>query len=368
MIDRLGGDRAGERAAVRRFVERTLAPRAGAWEARGRFPRSILRSCAAAGLLTLDPRRAAVVAEELPRAESLGFALSVFVQGNLVAPLVDALGTPDQRARHLRPVLAGRACGAVAVSEPGAGSDYAALTTIAERGRRQFTLTGTKTYITNAAIADFFIVAAREDAGAATRALTLILVPARIQGVRVRPLATLGLRTSAMAEIRFTRCRVPLDHVLGEPGAAFGYLQAALDRERLYGALAAVAWADHALQKTIAWARERRAFGQPIIRHQAVRHRIADLATRLEAARQLNYATFARWVEHDDVSREIAMIKVFSYQAAQDTIEACLQLHGGAGYLDAHWTSRFYRDARALTIAAGTPEVMKDLIAAYLRL
>jgi acyl-CoA dehydrogenase len=368
MTDRLFGDRAAERAALRRFVERTLTPHAAAWEARGRFPRSILRTCASAGLLTLDPWRSALVAEELPRAESLGFALSVFVQGNLVAPLVDRLGTADQRRQHLRPVLAGRACGAVAVSEPGAGSDYAALVTTADRARGHLTVHGTKTYITNAAIADFFIVAAREDAGPATRALTLVLVPAGARGVRVRSLPTLGLRTSAMGEIRFTRCRVPVANMLGESGAAFGYLQGALDRERLFGALAAVSWADHALKKTILWARERRAFGQPIVRHQAVRHRIADLATRLEAARQLNYATFARWVDSEDVTREIAMIKVFSYQAAQEAIEACLQLHGGAGYLDSHWTSRFYRDARALTIAAGTPEVMKDLIAAYLRL
>lgn len=368
MTDRLFGDRADERAAIRRFVEKALAPRAAAWEARGRFPRSVLRTCAAAGLLTLDRWRSALVAEELPRGESLGFALSVFVQGNLVAPLIERLGTPDQRARYLRPVLAGRACGAVAVSEPGAGSDYGALTTSLDRSRGGLTLNGTKTYITNAALADFFIVAARGDAGSPTSALTLVLVPARARGVRVRPLQSLGLRTSAMGEIRFTRCRLPAESLLGDAGAAFGYLQAALDRERLYGALAAVSWADHALKKTIAWARERRAFGQPIARHQAVRHQIADLATRLEAARQLNYATFARWVDGEDVSREIAMIKVFSYEAAQRTIEAALQLHGGAGYLDDHWTSRFYRDARALTIAAGTPEVMKDLIAAYLRL
>lgn len=368
MTDRLFGRRLEERAAIRRFVERALAPHAAAWEARGRFPRSILRTCASAGLLTLDPWRAALVAEELPRAESLGFALSVFVQGNLVAPMLDTLATGDQRTAYLRPVLAGRACGAVAVSEPGAGSDYGALITTATRQRGQITLEGVKTYITNAAIADFFIVAAREVAGGAARALTLVIVPSRARGVRVRTLPSLGLRTSAMGEIRLARCRVPLQHVLGEQGTAFGSLQVALDRERLFGALAAVSWADHALQKTIAWARERRAFGQPLVRHQAVRHRIAELATRLEAARQLNYATFRRWVDHEDVAREIAMIKVFSYEVAQDTIDACLQLHGGAGYLDSHWVSRFYRDARALTIAAGTPEVMKDLIAAYLRL
>jgi alkylation response protein AidB-like acyl-CoA dehydrogenase len=142
----------------------------------------------------------------------------------------------------------------------------------------------------------------------------------------------------------------------------------ALDRERLLGGLAAVAWAAYALERTIAWTKERRAFGRPLAKLQVVRHQLADAATLLEAARQFNYATFVRWAQGEAVSREIAMIKVFSYQSAQQVIDRCLQLHGGAGYMAEHWTSRFYRDARALTIAAGTPEVMKELVAAHLRL
>jgi len=156
--------------------------------------------------------------------------------------------------------------------------------------------------------------------------------------------------------------------MLGESGAAYGYIQDALNRERLYGGIGAVAWATRALEKTASFLKTRHAFGRPLSRFQAVRHQLADLAAALEAARQLNYSTFTRWQAGEDVTKEIAMIKLFGYRQAQRAIECCLQLHGGLGFLADHWTSRWYRDARALTIAAGTPEVMRDLIAAYLRL
>jgi len=184
----------------------------------------------------------------------------------------------------------------------------------------------------------------------------------------VTPLATLGLGPTAMARIAFKKCRVPPDTVLGESGAAYGYIQDALNRERLFGGIGAIAWATRSIEKTAAFLKDRQAFGRPLSRFQAIRHQLADLAAALAAARQLNYATFIRWLAGEDVTREIAMIKLFSYQQAQRTIECCLQLHGGLGFMANHWTSRWYRDARALTIAAGTPEVMRDLIAAYLRL
>jgi alkylation response protein AidB-like acyl-CoA dehydrogenase len=156
-------------------------------------------------------------------------------------------------------------------------------------------------------------------------------------------------------------------NLLGTEGEGFAYIQRALNRERLFGGIAAASWAEYAMERTIIFARQRHAFGQKISRFQAIRHQFADMATRLEAARQLNRATFERWLAGENVSRQICMIKLFSYQVAQDVIGSCLQLHGGLGYTDGHWSSRYYRDARALTIAAGTPEVMRDLIAAYLR-
>jgi alkylation response protein AidB-like acyl-CoA dehydrogenase len=355
------------RAELQRFVERELAPHAERWERDGVFPRRALAACGRRGYLGLDPSRTAILAEELARSESMGVALSIFVQAGLVGPLLDALGTPAQKRRWLAPLRAGRRFGAMAVTEPGAGSDVAGLTCRAISNVRGFTIDGEKTYITNAAAAAFLIVAARVgDAAAAD--LALFIVPTNGRGVRVTPLATLGLGPTAMGRIAFTQCRVPADAMLGESGAAYGYIQDALNRERLFGAIGAVAWAARALEKTASFLKTRHAFGRPLSRFQAIRHQLADRAAALEAARQLNYATFMRWQAGEDVTKEIAMIKLFGYREAQRAIECCLQLHGGLGFLADHWTSRWYRDARALTIAAGTPEVMRDLIAAYLRL
>jgi citronellyl-CoA dehydrogenase len=355
------------RSRVRAFVTGRLQPWADRWERAGTFPRRVLPACAAQGLLTTDPLRAAIVAEEMPRCESPGLALAVFVQTTLVAPLVERLGTEGQKRDVLRPLLGGRRLAAMAVTEPGAGSDLANLSCTAARRRGGYVLDGVKTYITVGARADLLIVAARSGAVDSPEA-TLLLVPASARGVRVEPLRTLGLGTSAMGRIAFTRVRVAASDRLGEEGAGLTYVQDALDRERLFGGLACVAWAELTWRKTAAYARTRRAFGRPLTKFQAIRHAFAEIATSLEAARQLNYATFARWLSGERVTREICMIKLFSYEAAQRAVERCLQIHGGAGYLADAWISRFYRDARALTIAAGTPEVMKDLIAAHLRL
>jgi alkylation response protein AidB-like acyl-CoA dehydrogenase len=356
------------RAGLRKFVERELRPRAKAWERAGRFPRSLLQEFGRRGLISLDPQHNAVLAEELPRCESLGLALSVFVQANLIAPLLAELGTKSQKKFRLQPLLKGKIMGAMAVSEPSAGSDFAALRCTARRAGHYFRVDGIKTYVTNGACADFLIVAARTRDEEGLGALSLLLVPTNTPGVRVKRLATLGLNSAATGEITLRNVRVPETALLGEEGAAFGYVQEALNHERLFGGLACVAWAQYALEKTVTFARQRQAFGQSLTTFQAIRHQFAEMATSLEAARQLNYATFARWVGGKDATKEICMVKLFSYETAQQVIARCLQLHGGAGYLDDHWISRFYRDARALTIAAGTPEIMKELIAAYLRL
>ena len=348
-------------------VERRVKPRAQAWERDGRCPHQALRALGRAGLLSLDPWRNALVAEELPRGDSLGFALAAFVQATLVAPLLQRVGTRRQRQRWLVPLLAGRRLGAMAVTEPHAGSDVSAIRTRAESVADGFVLDGEKTYITAAAVADVLVIAARTSAGASHRSLSLFLVPASARGVRIEPLRLLGLNTSGPAAVRLEAVRVGRGDLLGREGDGFAWVLDALNRERLFGGLAAVAWADTALERARAWARERAAFGAPLASFQAVRHRFAELAASLEAARQLNYATFRRWVDGRSVTREIAMVKLFSYRAAADAIDACVQIHGGAGYVDSHWCSRAYRDARALSIAAGTPDVMKDLIAAYLK-
>ena len=364
------------RAEVRRFVAREIAPRVPAWEREERFPRPALLACGRRGYLALDPARTAILAEELVQCDSLGVALSVFVQAGLIGPLLERLGTPAQHKRVLAPLRAGRTVGALAVTEPGAGSDLAALKATATMRQprakgagAELVLDGEKTYITCAAAADVLVVAARlVENGAADADVSLVLVPAGAKGVRVAPLETLGLATTAMGRVTLRGCRVPATDILGERGGGYAYVLDALNRERLYGGIGAVAWAQRALEQTTAFLRARHAFGRPVSRNQAVRHQLADAATTLAAARRLNYAAYELWAGGGQAVRDIAMVKLFSYREVQRAIELCLQLHGGLGYMGDHWTSRWYRDARALTIAAGTPEVMRDLIAAHLRL
>jgi alkylation response protein AidB-like acyl-CoA dehydrogenase len=237
------------------------------------------------------------------------------------------------------------------------------LTSTADVSGSDLILNGEKLYITNAAVADILLVAVGIPKLA--DGLTMVLVPAKQPGVSVERLETLGLCASGSGRIQLNGCRVPSTNIVGTPGEGFVQVQRGLNRERLFGGLACIAWAQYALDKAAEYAGQRTAFGSTLNRFQAVRHEFAEMATQLEAARSLNYRTFARWVAGETVTREICMIKLFSYQAAQQAITFCLQVHGGRGYMADHWTSRFYRDARALTIAAGTPEIMKDMIAAY---
>jgi acyl-CoA dehydrogenase len=354
------------RQKVRAFVDRELRPCSTAWEEAGEFPRSVLLECAQQGLFQSDPWLNGIIAEELPRSESLGFALSFLVQANLITPLLEEFGTSEQRTTYVPALRSGKMMGAMAVTEPVAGSDFAALQCRADIVGDELALHGEKTYITNAVFADFLIVAARIPE-LAEEGLTLVLVPVKSEGITIERLQTLGLCASGTGRIRFDGCRVRRDQLLGAAGEGFGQVQRALNRERLFGGMACVAWADYAMQKALVFAQERKVFGNTINQFQSIRHEFAEMATELAAARSLNYQTFSRWTLGECVTREICMIKLFSYQAAQRVITQCLQMHGGLGYMDDHWTSRFYRDARALTIAAGTPEVMKEMIAAYMR-
>lgn len=356
------------RTHVRSFVQRQLRPLSEKWERQRQFPVSIFRKCAQQGLISLDRERNGIVAEELPKCESLGFALSLFVQANLVAPMLEELGSAAQKKTFLSRLLCGESLGALAVSEPSAGSDFAALQTRAQETRAGWRLNGIKTYITNASIADFLIVAARTDPFHGVQGMSLFVVPASRKGLSIERVSMLGLDASAAGRITLTNCEIPANNMLGERGQAFAYVQSGLNRERLFGGLACVAWAQHTLDKTIRYLQGRSAFGSTLNRFQVIRHQVADMHTRLEAARQLNYNAFHGWLRGENVTKEICMIKLFSYQTAQAVVESCLQLHGGVGYMDHHWCSRFYRDARALTIAAGTPEIMREMIAVYLRI
>jgi alkylation response protein AidB-like acyl-CoA dehydrogenase len=249
------------RQRVRLFVERELRPHSTSWERAGEFPRSVLQECARHELFQSDPWSNAILAEELPRCESLGFALSFFVQANLITPLFEEFGTIEQKSTYIPALRSGRMMGAMAVTEPDAGSDFSALQCRAELSGDDLVLHGEKTYITNAAFADFLITAVRIPA-LSEDGLTLVLVPSNIAGVTVERLQTLGLCASGTARVSLDGCRVNKDQVLGAVGQGFGQVQRALNRERLFGGIACVSWADYAMRKTLLFARQRKAFGK----------------------------------------------------------------------------------------------------------
>ena len=271
--------------------------------------------------------------------------------------------------RWLRPALAGERIAAIAITEPDAGSDVAAIRTRATRvsdgdGHGDgWRVRGSKMFITNGARADFLTLVAQTDSG--HRGISLFAVDTSLPGVHVsRTLEKLGMHASDTAEIALDDVVVPTGALIGmEPGQGFAQLMQQLQHERLAGAAASVGHASEVLGRTIAYAQERTTFGRPLVAHQAIAHKLADAATELEAARQLLYGTTWRVQQGEYPVAEISMAKKYAAQVQQRVVDACLQVWGGAGYLEETGIARAYRDARLNRIGGGADEIMNDVIA-----
>jgi acyl-CoA dehydrogenase len=271
-------------------------------------------------------------------------------------------GTDDQRARWLMPAVAGTSIGALAVTEPDAGSDVAAITTRAARSRDGWILTGIKTFITNGPIADFCVVAAKTAPDQGHRGISLFVVDAGIPGFTARRIDTVGWRTSHTGELVFDGCEVPAEALLGEENRGFHHIMDNFQWERMVMALAAVAAAERTLEAAMAYAGERRAFGRPIAKFQVWRHRFADMATEIEAARSLTYHALRKMVAGEDAAREVSMAKWYATELDWKVADEALQVHGGYGYIMEFPVQRAWRDARLGPIGGGTTEIMKELI------
>jgi acyl-CoA dehydrogenase len=261
---------------------------------------------------------------------------------------------------------------ALGITEPGTGSDMAALTTRAERRGAHYLLTGRKIFITNGVHGDLYFVAARTAAGTAERrhhGISMFLVERGLPGFTVsRALDKLGMRASDTAELVLEVCPVPAENLLGVEGDGFRQLAAGLQRERVMAAVLAISAAAQALDDTMAYLRDRRAFGEPLAARQALRHRLADLATEVEAARRLVYHAAALLAAGEDAAREVSMAKLFATEVANRVAYHAVQLHGGYGYMREFPVERFFRDVRLWTIASGTSEIMREIIARRLPL
>jgi len=273
-------------------------------------------------------------------------------------------GSDDLKRRYLAPSLAGRLVGALGVTEPDAGSDIGALRTVARRAGDAFVVNGAKTFVTTAGRGDFVTLAVKTDAAAGAGGISLLVVDLAAPGVRVaRRLEKLGWHSSDTAELAFEDVRVPAANLIGQEGMGFHYLMDAVQLERLACAAIAVGSCAVCLERTLAYMKQRSAFGHPLTSFQALTHRLADLAAELEGARALVY--HAAWLleRGEGAVRECAMAKLLATELAQRTADDCLQCFGGYGFMEEHALARFVRDARAGTIVAGTSETMRELVA-----
>jgi acyl-CoA dehydrogenase len=369
------------RQSVRAFVEREVAPHIEAWEAAGEIPKSLWLRMGQLGFLGLeyddkyggagaDFLTTAVLTEELARSRCMSLAMAVGVHADMSSPHLYWTGSEALKERFLPGVCRGEALCAVAVTEPGGGSDVAAIKTRAVREGGDYVLNGSKMFITNGALADLYFVAARldtGDAGSASkrhRGISMFLVERKTPGFSVsRKLDKMGNLASDTAELAFEDVRVPAEHLLGREGQGFYEVMRIFQRERLVAGLQAVAASARALEDTIDYVKQRQAFGGPLSDKQVIRHRIADLATQIEAGRALTYAACLAFAAGEEAVKPISMVKLFTAEMAQRVAYDCVQMFGGYGYMREYPIERFFRDVRLLTIGGGTSEIMKDIIA-----
>jgi citronellyl-CoA dehydrogenase len=369
-----GEDHQVFRRTVREFVEKELAPHGREWDERGEFPRSLFRTfgdlgffgirrSAAHGGSALDWWYVVAYAEELARSRNAGLNTSMLVHGEMAIPVIDEIGTDEQKREFLAPAIRGERIAALAISEPDAGSDVAAIRTSARRDGGDLVVNGSKMWITNGARADFLTMAVRtgeEGYGG----ISLLLFPTDVKGFTVsRKLEKVGLPSSDTAVLFFEDCRVPARWLLGEENQGFAHIMQNFQGERLVAALQAVAGMQLLLEGALRYGEERKAFGRPVGSFQAWRHRLADHLAAVEAARWLTYRACDLFDRNQVAVREISMAKLFACELAQKVAYDCMQLHGGMGYVLESDVARAWRDVRALTIAGGTSEIMRELVA-----
>jgi alkylation response protein AidB-like acyl-CoA dehydrogenase len=361
------------RDSVRSFVDRELAPHIDEWE-ETTFPDLVFHRMGPLGLLGLDKPEeyggqggdyyaSLILAEELWRGSNAGLAMGVAVHTDMVLPPILAFGSEAQKQEWVVPAIAGEKILCLGITEPDAGSDVAGVKTRAVRDGDDYVINGSKTYITNGHRADVILLVTKTDPDAGYDGFTLFLVPMDAPGViREQRLEKLGMHASDTALLAFQDVRVPADAVLGEVGRGFQQIMWELQGERLIGAAGSVAAAQEVFDRTLVYARERCAFGRPIAGFQVTRHKFAEMATKIEIARQMVYSTAWRFQNGEYPVREISMAKMNAARIGVEVADECIQIHGGAGYMREYGVERVWRDLRLNRIGAGTDEIMLDVI------
>ncbi|MDR0264195.1 MAG: acyl-CoA dehydrogenase family protein [Sphingobacterium sp.] len=362
------------RETLRAFIRKEIIPYVDDWEKRGEIDRSIWKKMGDMGLMglnypeiyggvDLDFYYSLVLCEELSYCFSGGFTISALVIQFMSAPYLLKYGSDELKTRYLKPVIAGDMISAVAITEPGAGSDVKHIKTTAVRDGDFYIVNGSKTFITNGYYGDFFITAVKTDPNQGAKGISLLIIEKNTPGVSTNKINKLGWHASDTAELGFNNVRVPISHLVGKEGEGFRYLMDGLQLERLTAAIHSIATADSALQYTLEYIAQREAFGKKIQEFQTIRHRIAQMAADIATTKAFVYHCCDLQNQHEYAVQECSIAKLQASELAVHVVNQCLQLFGGYGFTEDYKIARLYRDVRVGTIIGGTSEIMLEIIA-----
>ena len=367
------------RESMKSWVLKECTPNRHDWE-ENLWPDSILKRAGDLGYLGLcfpeeyggqggDYFYSLVRAECMSYSGCGGLNMGFAVHTDMSTPPIHLLGSEELKQRYLPPSIAGDKISCLGITEPGAGSDVAGIRTTARRDGDEYVINGSKTFITNGARADYIVLVTKTDPDAGHDGITLFVVDLRddegnpVPGFSVsRKLEKMGMHASDTGELSFEDVRVPAENMLGEEGKGFYHISWELQGERLVAAAGCVAGAERVFERTLEYAKEREAFGRPIGRFQAIRHKFAEMSTQIEAAKQFVYSTAWRFANGEYPVREVSQAKLFTSRMICDVTDECIQIHGGYGYMKEYEVERAYRDARLNRIGAGTDEIMLEVI------
>ena len=365
------------RESLRDFLEKEVRPHIDEWEKQGFLPKSIYKKFGEMGYfglnrpesyggLNLDIWYQVILDEEIVRMNSGGFGASIGAHPQLALTHLTHEGTEEQKLKYLVPGIKGDLIGCLAITEPFGGSDVQNIRTTAERKDDHWLINGSKTFITNGVLSDFIIAAVKTDLNQGARGISLMIIDRNTEGLNATYLDKLGWRASDTGEISFDNVKVPIENLLGVENQGFFYIMQHFVSERLSMAIGGVTAAAYAVELTLKYINERKAFGKKLNRFQVLRHRIAQMSAEIEMNRQFVYSLYEKYQNGDYLVKEASMAKLLATQLSDKVITQCLQMFGGYGYMEDYPLARMFRDSRLGQIGGGTSEILCEIIAKIL--
>lgn len=362
------------RESLRSFLQKEVIPNIDQWEEERKTPKEIWKKMGDLGFLglaypekfggsNLDFFYDVIFSEEIAKVYSGGFMITQLVVQYMSGPYILKYGSERLKEKYLPGIISGELISCIGISEPGAGSDVANIQTTAKREGDFYIVNGSKTFITNGVYGDFIVTVVKTDPNAGPAGVSLLVIDRNAEGVSATKLKKLGWHASDTAELGFDNVKVPVENLIGEEGQGFYYLMGGLQIERLAGAIAGYAACEGALEYTLKYMAEREAFGRPINKFQVLRHRIAQLASEIEATKQFVLYCSRLNADGKYAVKECSMAKLLATELSDKVMYQCLQFFGGYGYMEEYKIARMFRDSRIGTIGGGTSEIMREIIA-----